>query len=168
MQYPNRFLVFLGWAVAIVVVAGCEAGSAQGPSMAGAPFSVADVNRDRDTLIGRRIAITGRVHAQPRPGDEQSRGADSFPATLHLVDATQSSGTPVTLDVYRRTSTGQYEPVMCQVGDGVIRCGAYTPEAVTTITGTWRRERLPSGQIVYPDGRMVPSASRVAYFLLVD
>ena len=169
MRYPDHSLVLrLCGVVVIVGVVGCEAGSATAPLMTTAAFSVADVNRDRDSLVGQRIAVLGRVRAQPRPGDEQSPGANTFPATLHLVDPTQSSGALLSLDVYRRTNAGQYEPFMCQVSDGAIRCGEYAPEAVTTITGTWRREQLPSGQIVDPNGRIVASASRTVYFLLVD
>ena len=72
------------------------------------------------------------------------------------------------VDVYRTTNTGQYEPVVCQVSDGTIHCGDYTPDTVATIIGTWRKEELPSAQIFYPDGRVVTTGRRIAYFLAVD
>jgi hypothetical protein len=170
VRYPALSSVLrLAGAVAITGAVGCVTGSATTePSTSGALLSVADVIRDRDSLVGQQIAVVGRARAQPRPGDEQSPGGDTFPATLHLDEPSQSTATLLSLDVYRVTGAGRYEPYLCQVSGGTIRCGQYTPEVITTITGTWRREALPSGEIVYPDGRIEVSTWRTAYFLLVD
>jgi hypothetical protein len=168
---PNQalsFVIRIAGALVISGAAGCTSGLATSPSSTAPVRSVAEVNRDRDALVGERLTVIGRIHAQPRPGDEQSRVSDPFSATLQLIDPGSPPGQYASLDVYRMTGAGAFEPFLCQVSGGVTRCGSYTPDAVTTIAGTWRKEELPSGQIVNPDGRVVVVTRRTAYFLLVD
>jgi len=84
------------------------------------------------------------------------------------VNPDEAKGEGNILDLYRTGQGGQYERLSCQVRAGsIVDCGKYTPNSVITIEGTWMRQQVAAGQVVYPGGRVEVIAWRTVYFLLV-
>lgn len=159
--------------VACAVVVGClDSVSGLSPSSTRAVLTVPEVNASRDALVGMRIQVSGRVRAQPRPGDADSdapgAAAETYQATLHLVNPDEPKGDRNILNLYRSGQGGLYERLTCEVRPGSIRdCGKYAPDSLMTIEGTWMRQQVPAGQVVHPGGRIEVIAWRTEYFLLV-
>ena len=147
-----------------ILIAACVAWAASQQSA----LTVADVLEHSDQYIGQRITVAGRLHAQVRTRDEPTDQRPNEPprATLHLRTTGTSSGVTKSLDLYRSTDGGRYEPLSC-VMETSRRCGGYEPGAVMTITGTWVRHQVPAGEVVRPGKPAEVIAWRTAYFLVV-
>jgi hypothetical protein len=132
------------------------------------PLTVNDVIEHSDQYIGQRITVVGRLHAQVRTRDEPTdQRPNELPrATLHLRTTGTASGTTKSLDLYRSTDGGSYEPLSCLM-ETSGRCGGYEPGAVMTIAGTWVRYRIPAGEVIRPGKGTEVIAWRIADFLVV-
>lgn len=132
-------------------------------------LTVSSLLKQSDDYVGQRVAVVGRLHAQVRLPDDTAHQPPAEPqrATLHLRDLETPIGPTGSLDLYRATTTGAYEPLSCVV-EISGRCGKYEPGSEISISGIWVKHVVPAGQVVHPGQQGQVIAWRTLHFLVVS
>jgi hypothetical protein len=133
-----------------------------------------DVLARPESFLDSDIRVRGRIHlvrqdnlgpAAP-PTGASSNSATS--ASLQLVTVGEPPGTPATLDLYRTGAQGVAEPVGCKaIAANQFDCDAFTPDAVTVVSGRLSKHRIPTQQVGSSAGDIRVLKYREIYVLLV-
>ena len=138
-------------------------------------LTVAEVNGNREGLLGQSLQVRGQVHVQQhfsRRPCNPATGDGCDPSTGNVVQLVVP-GQPATgrnvLDLYRPNAAGDYEPISCKPSpSGAFDCGAgLTPGTVTVLTGELRKRRIVTGKVVNADGTSRDTEYRDTYFLVL-
>jgi len=175
----NRRLRFT-LALATVMVVGLDA-NAGGGQLMGAPgvpgtLTPSDVLANPESFLGTQIQVRGRIHLESyetaagpcNPATGEGCISPAF-TSLHVVTAGEPRRDTNVLDLHRPTNQGGEEPLRCRVvGPYQFDCGTYTQDAVVIVSGRLVKHRIPTQQVVYPDGRVEVFLYREIYVLLVQ
>jgi len=127
-----------------------------------------------ESFLDSDIRVRGRIHlvrednldpAAPSPGPDSTRPTS---ASLQLVTVGAAPSAPATLDLYRTGRQGSLEPVGCKaLAANQFDCGAFTPDAVTVVSGRLSKHRIPTQQVGSSAGDLRILKYREIYVLLV-
>jgi hypothetical protein len=120
------------------------------------------------------IRVRGRVHVVredtlgPCIPDTGTGCITPTSASLQLMTVGESPSGNVALDLYRIGDQGAVEPLMCKVtATNQFDCGAFTPDAVTVVSGRVLKHRIPTQQVRTSTGEVQVIQYREIYVLLV-
>jgi len=113
-------------------------------------LTVAEVHRNRDTYVEKKIRVRGKILARPLYSAGPCFPSEPCPSiidiTLHLVNPDDPVGHyPITsLDLFEHTAVGTFKPMKCTfIGKDNFDCRQYIQNTITIIEGTFIKHKIP-------------------------